>query len=181
MELFGGMADMLGEGLPLSYLFVVTNAEAPPNTKETVLVHWMEGLRSRGITPEFTLSDKDQSEINALNRVWPTAKHQLCLWHMLRAIKRRLANNREPPAFYRPADAKQTFAFIDPAFVPLRQMSMKDKVYIHISRLWPVTLTYCRPPSNPRPKSQNIRSGSSSKAVPLYIPRISIPKYTLEV
>ena len=93
MELFGGMADMLGEGLPLSYMFVVTNANAPPHTKETVLVNWMEGLKACGITLEFTLSDKDQSEINALGRVWPTAKHQLCLWHILRALKRRLANN----------------------------------------------------------------------------------------
>ena len=130
MELFAGMADMLSEGLPLSFLFVVTNAEAPPYTKETLLINWMEGLKSRGISPEFTHSDKDQSEINALNQVWPTAKHQLCLWHMLRALKRRLANNREPPAFYGLEDAKKIFAFIDPTFVPLRQMSTKDKVYI---------------------------------------------------
>ena len=105
MELFAGMADMLGEGLPLSYLFVVTDAEAPPCTKETVLVNWMEALKDHGITPEFILSDKDQSEINALGRVWPTAKHQLCLWHILRALKRQLANNREPPAPYGSVDA----------------------------------------------------------------------------
>ena len=93
MELFTGMADMLSEGLPLSFLFVVTNVEAPPYTKETLLINWMEGLKSRGISPDFTCSDKDQLEINALNQVWPTAKHQLCLWHMLCALKRRLANN----------------------------------------------------------------------------------------
>ena len=185
MELFGGMADMYGEGLPLSFLFVVTNAEAPPHTKETVLVNWMESLKSHGITPEFTLSDKDQTEINALNRVWPTAKHQLCLWHMLRALKRRLANNREPPAIYRSVDAKQMFAFIDLAFVPLGQMSTNDKVCIHISCIWTATLTYCRQPSNPLPKNPNTQSGSSSKVVPQYIhrplPRILIPKCTLEV
>ena len=100
MELFGGMADMLGEGLPLSFLFVVMNVEAPSHTKEKVLVNWMEAIKSHGITPEFTLSNKDQTEINALNQVWPTAKHQLCLLHMLRALKCRLANNREPPAVY---------------------------------------------------------------------------------
>ena len=93
MELFGGMADMLGEGLPLSYLFVITDVNAPPQTKETVLVRWMSALKARGVTPEFTLSDKDQLEINALRQVWPTAKHQLCLWHVIRALKRRLANN----------------------------------------------------------------------------------------
>lgn len=67
MELFGGMADFHGEGLPLSYLFVVTSANAPPQTKETVLVRWMSALKARGIAPEFTLSDKDQAEINALH------------------------------------------------------------------------------------------------------------------
>ena len=130
MELFGGMADMLGEGLPLSYLFVVTSANAPPQTKELVLVKWMSALKARGIAPEFTMSDKDQTEINALNQVWPTAKHQLCLWHVLRALKRRLANNREPPAFYAAAEANKKFPFIDPSFLPLGQMSANDKVCV---------------------------------------------------
>lgn len=70
MELFGGMVDMLSEGLPLSYLFVVTEADAPPHMKETVLVEWMEALKSHGIDPEFTLSNKGPLEINALSRVW---------------------------------------------------------------------------------------------------------------
>ena len=93
MELFGGLANMLGEGLPLSYLFVITNPDVPPHTKETVLIRWMFTLKAHGINPEFTLSDKDQSEINALHHVWPTAKHQLCLWHTLRALKHQLSNN----------------------------------------------------------------------------------------
>ena len=66
MELFTGLANMHGEGLPLSYLFVVMNPGAPPHTKEEVLVNWMGTLKSQGIMPEFTLSNKDQTEINAL-------------------------------------------------------------------------------------------------------------------
>ena len=166
MELFGGMADMLGEGLPLSYLFVVTEADAPPHTKETILVNWMESLKLRGINPEFTLSDKDPSEINALGRVWSKAKHQLCLWHILRAVKHRLANNREAPAFYQSADAKQMFPFVDPAFLPLGQMSANGgKVRVLTSWIWPATLTYCRQSSNRHPTSQDTRSGYSTKAV----------------
>jgi hypothetical protein len=132
MELFAGLADMHGEGLPLSYLFVVTDAGAPPHTKEEVLIKWMNALKSKGVKPEFTLSDKDQTEINALTQVWPTAKHQLCLWHVLRAIKRRLANNQEPPAFYNAANAAQSFEFIDPAFLPLGQMSTHNGVCISL-------------------------------------------------
>jgi hypothetical protein len=131
MELFCGMADMLGEGLPLSYLFVVTNADAPPQTKEMVLIKWMSALKARGIAPEFTLSDKDQTEINALSHVWPMAKHQLCLWHVLRALKRRLANNRDAPAFYGAKAAQELFDFIDPTFLPLGQMSSNIKVCVY--------------------------------------------------
>jgi hypothetical protein len=122
MELFAGVADMLGEGLPLTYLFITTDANAAPHTKQRVLIAWMEALSSLGIVPRFTLSDKDQSEINALRQVWPEAKHQLCLWHVLRALKRRLSQN-ENPGPYNALEAHRAFHDIDPAFVPLGQMS----------------------------------------------------------
>lgn len=127
MELFAAVADMLGEGLPLSYLFVTTEANAAPQTKQNVLIAWMEAIRSLGISPQFTLSDKDQSEINALREVWPSAKHQLCLWHVLRALKRRLCHN-ESPGLYDALGAHATFSVIDPAFVPLGQMCEEDRV-----------------------------------------------------
>ena len=63
MELFAGVADVLGEGLPLSYLFVTTEATAIPRTEQAVLVVWMEAIRSLGVDPEFVQSDKVQSEI----------------------------------------------------------------------------------------------------------------------
>jgi len=168
------MANMLGKGLPLSYLFVVTDVNAPPHTKETALVNWMGGLKACGITPEFTLSDKDQSEINALGRVWPTAKHELCLWHILQALKHRLANNREPPASYGSVDAAEMFSFIDPTFLPLGQVSTNDKVCTNTSCIWLATLTYYRRPSNPCLQGQNTQSGCSTKAVPLSILRLSL-------
>ena len=87
MELFAAVTDMLGKGLPLSYLFIMTEANAAPHTKQRALIAWMEAIRSLRIDPQFTLSNKDQSEINALREVWPNAKHQLCLWHVLRALK----------------------------------------------------------------------------------------------
>jgi len=87
MELFAGVADMLGKGLPLLYLFIMIEANAAPHTKQTALILWMSAIHSLGIEPQFMLSDKDQSEINALKHSWPQAKHQLCLWHTLRALK----------------------------------------------------------------------------------------------
>ena len=127
MELFAVVADMLGEGLPLGYLFITTEENAAPLTKQNALIAWMKAIRSLGIDPRFTLSDKDQSEINALKAVWPIAKHQLCLWHILRALKRRLSQN-EHPALYHAFEAHHAFPDIDPAFIPLRQMSADEKV-----------------------------------------------------
>ena len=98
MEFFAGVADMLGEGLPLSYLFDTTEANARPHKKQSALMAWIEATKSLGVNPEFVLSDKDQSEINALRCVWPEAKHQLCLWNILRAVDRRLSQN-DPPWF----------------------------------------------------------------------------------
>jgi hypothetical protein len=128
MELFAGVADMLGEGLPLSYLFITTEANAAPHTKQTALIAWMGAIRSLGIEPQFVLSDKDQSEINALKHSWPQAKHQLCLWHMLRALKRRLSQN-ENPGSYNALEAHAAFPDIDQEFVPLGQMNGKEKVH----------------------------------------------------
>jgi len=127
MELFAGVADMLGEGLPLSYLFIATEVDAAPLTKQTALIAWMGAIRALGISPEFTLSDKDQSEINALKDVWPGAKHQLCLWHMLRAIKRRLSKN-DYPSYYNAREAHSDFQEIDESFIPVGQMSENEKV-----------------------------------------------------
>ena len=127
MELFACVADMQGKGLPLSFLFITTEENAAPLTRQRVLIEWMNAVRLHGIDPRFTLSDKDQSEINALKEVWPDAKHQLCLWHVLRALKRRLSQN-ESPGSYNALEAHQAFLNIELEFVPLGQMSAEKKV-----------------------------------------------------
>ena len=128
MELFVCVTDMQGEGLPLSFLFIATEEKAALLTRQYALIEWMVAVCSCGINPRFTLSDKDQSEINALQEVWPDAKHQLCLWHVLRALKRRLSQN-ETPGSYNSLEAHQAFPDIDPDFVPLGQMSEEKKVH----------------------------------------------------
>ncbi len=127
MELFAVVADMQGEGLPLSYLFVMTEENAVPLTKQSALIAWMKAIHSLGINPQFTLSDKDQLEINALKEVWLCAKHQLCLWHVLRALKRHLSQN-ENLGSYNALEAHHVFPDIDLASLPLGQMSTEEKV-----------------------------------------------------
>jgi hypothetical protein len=75
----------------------------------------------------FTLTDKDMSEINAFLAKFPNAKHQLCFWHCLRAIKTRLSILRRRPKFYDVLEAKKEFAFVDVSFVPLAQQKEPSK------------------------------------------------------
>ena len=51
----------------------------------------------------------------------PAAKHQLCFWHALRAIKKRLAKLRRAPAHYDVEAAHAEFHWIDKSFVPIKQ------------------------------------------------------------
>ena len=73
------------------------------------------------LQPIITLTDKDFSEINAFLKTFPDAKHQLCFWHCLRAIKTRLAILRRRPKFYNVLEAKKEFDWIDADFVPIAQ------------------------------------------------------------
>ena len=100
------------------------DAHAAPNAKYQCLEAFLDYFREKaGLRPIFTLSDKDWSEINALAAKFPEAKHQLCFWHALKAIKRRLAVLRCMPGPYNMPEAIKEYSFIDPKFVPVAQMS----------------------------------------------------------
>lgn len=120
-ELFAAVADANGSGLPLAFLFIKTTKDAAAGAKQAVLEHFLTRLKEFGVDPEFTLPDKDFSEINAMAAVWPDAKQQLCFWHGVRAIKPRLCKNKDTPAPYDAAAAKREFAFIDLNFIPAAQ------------------------------------------------------------
>lgn len=79
------------------------------------------------ISPKITLTDKDWSEIDACSQVFPDAEHQLCYWHVLRAIKQRLAIVKRRPRYYNVKEAMAEFGdFIDPLFVPIGQVDPAD-------------------------------------------------------
>ena len=115
------MAGAHGSGIPLAFCYVHVDKDAPEGTKQAALEMFLNALKKLGINPFFTLSDKDWSEINAMDATWPNAKHQLCFWHALRAIKQRLAKTKDTPAVYDGVAAHNEFDFIDPMFVPIGQ------------------------------------------------------------
>lgn len=120
-ELFAAVAGVEGSGVLLAYCLIQTSPEAGKGAKEETLKSFLHHLKKLGVNPEYTLTDKDWSEINAMRAVWPHTKHQLCFWHALRALKQRLAKNKTTPAFYNVESDLGEFSFISRAFVPTGQ------------------------------------------------------------
>ena len=118
------MAGVHGSGIPLAFCYVETTKDAGTGAKEQLLKKFLEKLKERGVNPKFTLTDKDISAINAMRAIWPRAKHQLCFWHALRALKQRLAKKTKPVP-YDVDSAVNEFPFIDRTFVPISQEGHK--------------------------------------------------------
>lgn len=121
-EVFALLAEAYGSGLPVGYLLVKSTDAPATGTKRQVLEEFLKHFRDRwGLNVKVTLSDKDWSEIGACQCIFPDAKHQLCFWHCLRAVKKRLAILRRQPGPYNVDQAIAEFSFIDPTFLPLAQ------------------------------------------------------------
>lgn len=163
--------------MPLAYCFVQTNAEADKGAKELVLRRFCDQLKRRGVNPEFTLSDKDWSEINAMRAVWPDAKHQLCFWHALRAIKKRLCNSSERPGDYDWLEAQKEFAFVSSIFVPLAKQDLLHVVRTTAQKRKLIKLTLIQippPPDAPKYRVNLLFNGRPNTITPA-LPTIRIP------
>lgn len=113
-DLFAVLAEFDGTGVPVAYLFVQKSVSPEsamsgvPGTMTKILEKFLRPLRDLGFNPSFFGCDKDKSEINAIQQVWPTVKVQLCFWHAKRAIKTKLKdyNKADSLASYIPDEAK---------------------------------------------------------------------------
>ncbi|PKY27979.1 hypothetical protein RhiirB3_443922 [Rhizophagus irregularis] len=114
-ELYAIMGVIDGTGFPLSYLIISVGK----NRNITgILTQWMQALKERNMRNfPFILTDKDFSEINAAQTVWPEARLQLCVWHLRRAIKQRLSSNKIGTYYsYNPKVAHEECSSIDPSW-----------------------------------------------------------------
>lgn len=111
MLLFGVLAEFDGTGVPVAYLFVEKDTSAgtaPIGAMTIILDQFLRPLLESGLNPSFVGCDKDKSEINAVQQVWPSAKVQLCFWHAKRAIQAKLkdTSKTDPLAYYTPGEAQ---------------------------------------------------------------------------
>ncbi|TDL17450.1 hypothetical protein BD410DRAFT_776119 [Rickenella mellea] len=116
-ELYAAVGEANGRALPLAFVFTTSTGEAAPNAKDRMLGDVLEWLAKRCPNIIFTLSDKDQSEINAFRAKIRNAKHQLCYWHAIKYLEERLAEDKAP-AKYDCRRAHNLFKFIDPTWAP---------------------------------------------------------------
>jgi hypothetical protein len=133
-ELFVVLINYGGHGVPLAYLYVDTFT-APEdrlqdprnriNSRVKVLKEFFSLLRSEGILPIFVLVDKDAGQIAAIQEAWSwIANIQLCLWHIKRAIDRKLKEKKYKLSQYtqqRAKEANEQFSFIDVTWIPERR------------------------------------------------------------
>ena len=122
-ELFVLLGEARGSGLALGWCFIWLKGKTPKTgSKEAILTAWLKHFHHKwNIKAKVMHSDKDWSEINALACVFPEAKHQLCYWHVLRAIKKRLLILCHQPVHYDAKAAMNSFPFISPTFLPIAQ------------------------------------------------------------
>ena len=111
MSLFAVLAELDGIEIPLAYLFLERiNSDEPTVSGNLIqiLVKFLEKLRLSGLAPSFVGCDKDKSEINAIQEVWPLSNVQLCFWHAKRAIRARLQDSTKSNTqkHYFPDEAK---------------------------------------------------------------------------
>src|SRR5438128_12174203 len=76
----------------MAYHFL-DNSKKEDGVRTSILSNFFNALHSKKLRPDFFLTDKDWAQINAASRVWPSTKIQLCLWHVKRAIGKRLADS----------------------------------------------------------------------------------------
>jgi hypothetical protein len=115
--------------MPLGYLLIQSSSTASAGGKERFLRQFLAHFRCVwNIRAIITLTDKEWSEIKAFAAEYPDAKHQLCFWHALRAIKKRLAILCRTPAHYDVELAHSEFDWIDLTFMPIGQCKDVERV-----------------------------------------------------
>ena len=120
-ELYALLGEAYGTGLPLGFLLLLSNGGASGGIQR-YLTQFLSHIQEQWcINTIVGLSDKNISEINSCRATISTRKHQLCFWHGVTAVKKRLSILRRMPAFYDVERAHAEFHWIDKDFIPIAQ------------------------------------------------------------
>jgi hypothetical protein len=121
-ELYSVLGECYGSGLPLAYLLVRSPGSTKGGEIQSILEQYLGHLAQKyNLQIATTLTDKNWPEINACRAKFPASDHQLCFWHVLQSIKKRLSILPRQPAFYNVTQARSEFPWIDKDFLPIAQ------------------------------------------------------------
>ena len=113
------MGEHDNAGIPLASCLLSTASCLTPGKRKVSLTSFMKCVRDKyNIYPRFVHTDKDIAEIKASQTVWPESKHQLCWWHLRKAIRERLGKAKLSTTPYNPSIAHSEFNFISLDFSP---------------------------------------------------------------
>lgn len=107
--------------MPLGFILLCSEGGATGGIQRH-LTSFLHHFRDEwGLEPIIGLSDKNISEINSMLDTVSSNAHQLCFWHNVTAVKKRLSILRRGPAYYNVKLAQEEFPWIDGAFIPIGQ------------------------------------------------------------
>ncbi|KAF8224842.1 hypothetical protein L208DRAFT_1425713 [Tricholoma matsutake] len=107
-EVYALLGEIYGSGCPMG-----KEAGGKEHYLTEIISYFKGTWKMKAI---ITLTDKDLSEINAFLKVYPEAKHQLCFWYCLHAVKTRLSILRRRPKYYDVKEAMKEFDWISETF-----------------------------------------------------------------
>jgi hypothetical protein len=119
-ELYAVVGQHDGAGFSMAYLFI-DNSKKNNGACTGILTNFFESLYNMGLNNiRFFITDKDMAQISAAKKIWPNVKVQICLWHIKKSLKKKLADNTPPKIInYSSSLANENFPFIDTEFYPL--------------------------------------------------------------
>ena len=87
-ELFAVLIPYEYESYPLAYLSLERRSE--PRDRKNAISKFLHEIKELNISPSTFLTDKDEGQISAITANFPNSCVQLCFWHTLQAIKRKM-------------------------------------------------------------------------------------------
>lgn len=95
MELFTVIVSCMGVGFPIAYLLLEAGTGSGLKCREESLTFFLQHIRNKfpRLRPHFFFTDKEQAQIHSISRVF-NIQPSLCLWHLKRAIKRKISEER---------------------------------------------------------------------------------------
>ena len=115
IELFAVLGTVLGTGFPIAYLLLAPTDEINVIPRKEILKRFLSAMRDvlPNVRPIFFFSDKDAGQLNAIRQSYGIHP-SLCVWHMKKAIQRKIADLRGKEKYcFSKRREEELFFFID--------------------------------------------------------------------